>query len=319
MQLIEGKQDRPQKVLIYGVEGIGKSTLASKFPAPVFIDVEDRTAHLDIKRFAPKNFLQVKECINFLLANDHGFKTVVLDTADWTEQLVEQHVCTTKNKTSIEDFGYGKGYKLVQECVRELLQDLHKLQYKKAMHIVVLAHAKIKRFDDPQLAVAYDRYQLKCSDSVSAIFREWADAVLFANYQTIVTTGDDKKERARAGRNRMLFCQHTAAFDAKNSYGLPDEIKMDYELLKPYIQTDYAENLNYTPLSDEEIRTAKQKFLDQCVTIAGGDTSFISAMLKKKGTTLKAMTVTECEKFVLEVMAAVAEKVNNKEKEDNHE
>jgi hypothetical protein len=112
MQLIEGKQDRPQKVLIYGVAGIGKSTFASKFPAPVFLDVEDRTAHLDIKRYQPKNYSEIKDCLLFLNSSKHNYKTVVLDTADWTEQIIERHVCDTKNKVSIEDFGYGKGYKL---------------------------------------------------------------------------------------------------------------------------------------------------------------------------------------------------------------
>jgi hypothetical protein len=313
MEIQTGKQDRPQKVLIYGVEGIGKSTLASKFPAPIFIDVEDRTAHLSIDRFSARNYAQVMESILYLNAKQHNYKTCVVDTIDWLEQMAEKHVCEAGNKNGIEDFGYGKGYTYMREAIQKVLQELHLLQYKKGMHILLLAHAQIKKFDDPQLGVAYDRYQLKCHEKVSSIFREWADAVLFANYQTITVEGKDKIVRGKAGRNRMLFCQHTAAFDAKNSYGLPDEIDMDYEILKPYIQTDFAGKATYTPASAAETEAAKKKAYKQALDLCGGNAERVKEIATTEAFSFKDSTVEECERFVFTVQGTINNEMANNE------
>ncbi len=144
-----GRRARPQKVMIYGVEGIGKSTLASQFPNPIFLDVEDRTAHLDIHRLIPKNWNQMQAALQSLYDEEHGYQTVVVDTADWAEMLAAQDVCERFNKSGIEDFGYGKGFQYVRESVQGMLWALHNLQYKHGMHVVVAAHARIRKFDDP--------------------------------------------------------------------------------------------------------------------------------------------------------------------------
>lgn len=315
--LYKGRQMRPQRLLIYGVEGIGKSTIASKFPVPVFLDVEDRTSHLDVLRWTPKTWNELMGCITTLRNEDHNFCTCVLDTADWTEQIAVAHICAERNKTGIEDFGYGKGYTYLRECIQELMQALHGLQYKRGMHIVILAHAKIKRFNDPQLAVAYDRYQLKCSDAVSALFREWCDAVLFANYETVTTKGEDKVIRAKAGRDRVLYCQHTAAYDAKNSYGLPDEIPMDYDILRPYIEIDFAEHITYDPASDAENKAAKERAKNLALDLAEpfGGSKLLLKLLEGKGTSFKQMTLQECESFVDEVREYVTTKLIERNKQ----
>jgi hypothetical protein len=314
-QLTTGRQMRPQRLLIYGVEGIGKSTLASQFPRPVFLDVEDRTSHLEVMRWTPKTWFELLQCIATLRNEDHDFCTVVLDTADWAEQLATAQICTDRNKTGIEDFGYGKGYTYLKECIQELMQELHELQYKRGMHVVILAHAKIKRFDDPQLAVAYDRYQLKCSEAVSALFREWCDAVLFANYETVTSKGEDKVVRAKAGRDRVLYCQHTAAYDAKNSYGLPDEIPMEYEHLRPYIEIGFDEHITYTPAGDAETKAAKLRAKNVASELAapfGGD-KLLLKLLEDKGTSFKKMTVEECELFIDEVREVVTTKMKERD------
>lgn len=309
-----GPQQRPQKVLIYGVEGIGKSTLAGKFPAPIFLDCEDRTAHLNVERLIVKNWQHLDDMLDVLHDDDHKYRTCVLDTADWAENMARQDVCLEHSKSGIEDFGYGKGWKYVTERMNALLQKFHLLQYKRGMHIVILAHAKIKRFDDPQLALSYDRYELKCSDSVSALIREWSDCVLFANYQVLAATGADKVVRAKAGRERYLHCAHTAAFDAKNSWGLPDEIPMEYAELKPYIEIGFNEHITYAPEPGEEsaAKTRYKKLAMDLANSIGQGKTLLNKMLKEKGVSYKQMTLEECEYFVDEVRARVTTILNER-------
>ena len=238
MELRKGKQVRPQKVLIYGVEGIGKSLFASKFPSPVFIDTEDRLSHLDVDSYMVKSLDDIYSVLQILKKEKHGYKTIILDTVDWAEKLITNFVIERgDNKNSIEDFGYGKGYKLVAEEFQRLLMAIEKIMQEQAMHVVLVAHSKIKAFNDPINATSYDRYQLDCLESISASIRAWCDTVLFANYDTFAEVDPvTKKTRAKGGRIRTLYTSRTAAYDAKNSWdGIPDQIDMEYNQISKYL------------------------------------------------------------------------------------
>ena len=238
MELRKGKQVRPQKVLIYGVEGIGKSLFASKFPSPVFIDTEDRLSHLDVDSYLVKSLDDIYSVLQILKKEKHGYKTIILDTVDWAEKLITNFVIERgDNKNSIEDFGYGKGYKLVAEEFQRLLMAIEKIMQEQAMHVVLVAHSKIKAFNDPINATSYDRYQLDCLESISASIRAWCDTVLFANYDTFAEVDPvTKKTRAKGGRIRTLYTSRTAAYDAKNSWdGIPDQIDMEYSQISKYL------------------------------------------------------------------------------------
>ena len=316
--VMTGRRARPQKLMLYGVEGIGKSTFGSDFPRPIFLDVEDRTAHLDIHRLAPATWTELRQCIESLQNDEHDYRTVVLDTADWIETLATQDVCQRFNKSGIEDFGYGKGFQYVRESMQDLLRSLHNLQHQRGMHVLILAHARITKFDDPQQAVSYDRFTLKCHDKVSAMLREWVDAVLFANYNTIVETGQDKVTRAKAGNRRMLYTNHTAAYDAKNSYGLPDEIPMEYERLRPYIEggsapatpEPLAPDAQPSKPSQEEL-AEKKRLQEIAVSLASplGGIEYVKSLLNELNLTFKTMSVPECTEFVEDVRARATEEM----------
>ena len=184
MQIKTGKITRAQKCVIYGCEGVGKSTFASKFPKPLFADLEGGTAHLDVPRISDLNTWEtLLSCIDELIADKQGFKTFVLDTADWAERLCIEFLCKKYKKTGIEDFGYGKGYQYLAEEYARMLGKLTALQ-NSGMHVLVLAHSTIKKLELPEENGTYDHYELKCSRGVSPLIKEWADGLLFANYRT---------------------------------------------------------------------------------------------------------------------------------------
>ena len=223
LALQTGRIQRPQKAVIYGPEGIGKSTLASQFPAPVFLDTEGGTHHLDVTRLpVGKGWEDVTEAIVWLGRETHDFKTLVVDTADWLEKLLVEFICQRDNKTSVEDFGYGKGYVILAEEFTKFLASLDSL-LSRGMHVVLLAHCRIVKFEQPEAAGAYDRYELKLTKQVAPLLREWCDMQLFANYFTRVAENESGKKRGVGGRERVLYTCHTAAWDAKNRHGFEEK------------------------------------------------------------------------------------------------
>jgi hypothetical protein len=228
-----GRIARPQKVVIYGSEGVGKSTLAGQTPAPIFLDTEGGTHHLDVARFdSATTWEEIKAAIGQLGKSEHPFRTLVIDTADWLEKRLAEHLCRKANKDSIEDFGYGKGWVMLTEEFARFLNSLDALTAR-GMHIVFLAHATVKKFEAPDQAGSYDRFELKLSKQVAPLLKEWADVVLFANYVTKVAEKDNGKMRGVGGKERVLFATHTAAYDAKNRHGLPDKLPFSMESLAP--------------------------------------------------------------------------------------
>lgn len=241
MNINRGIIHTAKKVLIYGPEGIGKSTLASRFPEPVFIDTEGSTRQLDVARFdAPTSWAMLHEQIKYVVNNPTCCKTLVIDTADWAEKLCIEDVLAQRKLNSIEDAGYGKGYVYVKEAFGKMLNLLGDV-IDKGINVVITAHAMMRKFEQPDELGAYDRWELKLSKQTSPLVKEWADMVLFCNYKTMVINVDNQgaqkgKNKAQGGK-RVMYTTHHACWDAKNRFGLPDELPMDYEPLRSIIET----------------------------------------------------------------------------------
>lgn len=232
MKIVRGIQKSPARVVLHGVEGIGKSTLASKFPAPVILDTEDGTGQIDCARVICHDWKTLEGALIELGSDAQGFKTVVIDSADWAEKHCIEAVKRKANKASIEDFGFGKGYTLVAEQFTKLLTAADHL-IGRGMHVVFVAHTKIQRTSPPDQTDGYDRYELKLTKQTSPLLREWADALLFVNYRQTLIEGSDGRMKARGGKERVMFTERCAAWDAKNRYGLAAELPMTIEALAP--------------------------------------------------------------------------------------
>lgn len=224
----KGKVESAKKVVIYGPEGIGKSTLASQFPDPVFIDTEGSTKELDIARYpAPEYWKMILDFIED--ANEErAFKTVVIDTADWCEQFCIKSVCEMHSVKGIEDIGYGKGYVYVAEEFTKLLRECDKL-IDAGINVVFTAHAQMRKFEQPDELGAYDRWEMKLSKKVAPLLKEWADMVLFCNYKTTVITDSKTNSKKASGGKRVMYASHHPCWDAKNRFNLPEQMEMNFD------------------------------------------------------------------------------------------
>lgn len=236
--LVRGKKEQPLRVVLYGVEGIGKSTFASGAPKPIFLAPEEGTAQLDIDRFpAPETWPEVLEALRVLEREDHEYQTLVMNTLDWLEPILWAHVCERDEMKNIEEYGYGKGYSAALEEWRIFLASLERIRRSKGMHVVMLAHSWIRPFKNPE-GDDFDRYEMKLNNKAAGLMKEWADAVLFSNYETFASK-DKRTKRVRGVDTgaRLIFTQRKAAYDAKNRYGLPDSMPLSWGEFEGAVRT----------------------------------------------------------------------------------
>lgn len=227
------------KTLIYGTEGIGKTTLASQFPDPVFIDTEGSTTHFDnIKRLPkPLDWKELKDMIAWV-SQEKPCQTLVIDTFDWAEMAEVDALCKENGWRSIESPGYGKGFTESAERIGGFLRYLETKLVDEGINVVLNCHAQTEKIELPEEQSAYDKYGLKLGSKTksrtSALVKEWADMVLFCNYKTYVesvSSGMTKKGKATGGKERVMYAEHSAVWDAKNRFGLPAEMPMEYKQL----------------------------------------------------------------------------------------
>lgn len=228
---------KPPRTLIYSTHGIGKTTFAANAPNPVFIQTEDGEGSLEFATFTPgsvfTSYDDIVEALNSLGAEDHDFKTVVIDSLDHLEPLVWQKTCDAHGWQDIEAPGFGKGYVAADVYWRQLLMLLNALRNVKGMNVILTAHAKIEKFESPEHD-AFDRYDIKLHKRANGLVQELVDVILFAGKKIHVVKEDQgfNKSRSRGmsmGDERVMYTTERPAFVAKNRYNLPAEMPLDWQ------------------------------------------------------------------------------------------
>jgi len=238
-QVQSGKTVEPRRVMLYGTQGIGKSTWGAQAPKPIFIQTEDGLGQVECDRFPmPGNFSVVIAALSELYSEKHPYRTVVVDTLDWLEALIWAEVCKRKGVENVEDIGYGKAYIFALTHWREVLDGLDALRNDRGMTVVLIAHSKIDRFENPETET-YDRYTPRLHKHACAMVCEWSDEVLFATYRVHTKQTDEgfgrKKARGVGTGERIVWTTERPAHVAKNRLNLPDELPLDWAAYAQYL------------------------------------------------------------------------------------
>ena len=245
LNITTGVEKTPIKTVIYGAEGVGKSSLAAKFPNALFLDTG--TSRLDVRRIKITGWEELLATVKEVIAYPEVCKSLVIDTADWAESFCIDYICAKYRQVSIESFGYGKGYTYLQEEFGEFLKLLNKLT-EVGINPVIIAHGKPRKFELPDEQGAFDRYETKLTRQVAPLIKEWCDMLLFCNYKTFVVTTENNAKKAQGGK-RVMYTTHNPCWDAKNRFDLPDELDLDFAAIA-HLFTDVPTKKN-TPKKEE--------------------------------------------------------------------
>jgi len=233
---------QPRRTLIYGVQGIGKSLFCASAPDVIFISTEDGLGDIDCAQFPlAKSFADVKNAIRVLCKEDHKYKALAVDSMDWLERLIWDHVIDNYEGNGspkyIEDIGYQGGYKTAVRYWQEFIKGLDWLRNHKGMQILLTAHSQVKTYDAPS-GDSYDRYRPRLHKLAEAVLCEWVDEIFFANYKVHTkTVGEGLGERSVGigSGERVILTTEKPSHIAKNRLRMPDEIPLEWSAYEKFL------------------------------------------------------------------------------------
>jgi len=247
MSLLEqvhiGKRPAPRRCMVYGVQGVGKSTFGATSRKPIFVQTEDGLGEIECAKFPlARAFDEVMAALGELATQPHEYETVVIDSLDWLERMIWQEVCKAENVSNIEKIGFQKGYTFALNHWRQFLAGLDDLRLSRGLAVILIAHCKIEKFQTPEDS-AFDRFSPRLHKLASAVVMEWCDEVIFATYST---TTDPKKVRNVTAPERIMRTCEGPTHVAKNRLNMP------YELPLEWAAYDYFVNQAHNPQPKEE-------------------------------------------------------------------
>lgn len=241
LNITKTRKPTPPRLVIYGAGGIGKSTIASKFPAPLFIQTENGLENIDATSAGLMGSYTEFVCaLNELAVNcDHyaDFKTIVIDSIDWLERLIWQEVCTQNKIKSIESLAYGRGYNMAADLWRGILSQLDAIRAAGKI-IVLIAHGVQVNISDPETP-ELKKFDIKLHKSARALVVEWSDVVLFATRKRGTARGNASE--------RVLRGDDCAQYFAKTRYKFPTDIPFDAGAVLKYITDDQTRKNEEVP------------------------------------------------------------------------
>lgn len=245
MQIVKGVKKRPRKVLLYGTHGIGKTTWAAQAGNVIVLATEDGQGDVGCDRTPLlKNLGSVNAWLSDLGTQPHDYRWLAFDTLDWLEKLIFAEVCQTHGKKNIEDIGYAKGYTFALTHWEMILRSLEHLMETRQMGVILLAHSRIVKIEEPELD-SYNKYEPDLDKRSCGMLQEWCDEVFFARYRVNTVSKDEgfNRERVRViGQtgDRLVYTCEGPGYFAKRRISMPDQVPLDFSHYLAAIKQAYS-------------------------------------------------------------------------------
>lgn len=256
-EITSGPLTSPQRIVLYGANGVGKSSLAGQAPEPRFLDTDDNTKHLDVRRWRIKTLEEFEafRAISPMQFAKEGVRTLVVDPINQIEKLLAQKIARQYKVTSIAKIKYGNGFVYLREEFDRFIAEVLDAYIAAGIHVFVISESTTKRVQPPGLREAFDRHILGLDETNSRRLRGWADAVLFYTFDLRLSETGDGRPIGVGGKERQIWTQYSPAFDAKCRVNLPEKIEATIEAIRPVF-------CDFEPIRPQEQLTEAIKDLD---------------------------------------------------------
>ena len=278
LNIIKGTIPSALKLAIYAPEGFGKSTFAAKAKNGVTLDTEKGTLKIDCSRVIINNWEECVLALKEILKDPGDIETVTIDTMDRLETYAITYLLNKYHKASIEDWSYGKGYVLLQELFQDFYLLLDKI-HDKGINIILVCHAKCRKYELPDQEDSFDRYELKLNKQTAPLLKEWVDCLLFGNFDTYVITTETNKKKP-VGNKRVMWTTHSPIFDAKNRFNLPEKMDFDFKLISHLFAEKTTQNL---PILEEKKESELLVKVKKLIADNGITVEEVEAVVTAKG------------------------------------
>ena len=235
----------PPRILIHGLEGTGKSTFASNAPSPIFIQTENGLSALQTNTLGlAGSYDEFEAMLDWVLNEPHAYQTLVIDSADWAEPLIAQKVADehglVKFDKSAKVLAYGRASEALRQKWDVILQKLDKIWTTRRMAIIVIAHTKTKKQDNPMHG-SFDKLMPELESGGASAIVQWADIVGYAQKKMVIQETSDSfgnsksKVRETNGNMTFLHTMNHPAYSAKCRWNIPYELPLDYAVFHSHL------------------------------------------------------------------------------------
>ena len=220
MQVLKGQTLTAPKLMLYGLSGVGKSSLAAKLKNPIFLDFEGGLNYLGVDR-TPQNldldefYRDLIELYHTAEAGKRVYDTIVIDSVDWLVRKVVEKAAGIDKHNLTETLnrsngGYGNGKQVLENQIRTMLLPLLVSLNKQGYGICLVAHAERKDLMDAD-GVDTERIAPKIDVNTMNTFVEWCDNVFYLK---------------NINGERFLVLEGDSNVLAKNRLELTGEVKL---------------------------------------------------------------------------------------------
>lgn len=237
-QITSGKAMSPLRGIIYGDNGIGKTTFASSGKNPIIFDMEGNCGHIDAEKIRITNLDDVHDFLDDLLTQDHDYKTLVIDSLDSLQVLLTEKI---SQRHSPQELSFGKSAAIWAKYIKDITSKLETLSSSKGMNVLFTAHWKVKQANNPMVE-NYDRYDLRINEEMRTGFCNWVQFIILATKDVIIEEKDGGygKKKAKDIERRILHTRGSPAYYGKNVFDLPAKIAMDWDQLISNVKNFYS-------------------------------------------------------------------------------
>ncbi len=244
----------PPRMVLYGPEGIGKSTFGAESEDAIFVCTEDGATNIPVDKYTfsddrlkAESWDEFLEALKAIATEEHEYQTVVVDTWNYAVKMAALKVrdlSFDKKWKKFLAYGGNEGFGNTVEEMKPALNYLDMCRVR-GMTVILLAHDGTQNVKNP-IQGEYHRFAGDIHKFAWNAIAQWADVVGHADYRyTVVETrdaaGNLKKGRAKQDdTSRIVTFVGTAAEAAKNrvGYELPDQLPLSYQLFKANLGKD---------------------------------------------------------------------------------